>query len=433
MRVVKKLVRALIKTIAIVALLLILLFWLFTLPGQVEQRNLASNDVVSSQNLLSSSIRQLKSDSADLTITLTQANLDAMFNVASHTLKPFVFHGSIFDSGVVVHLVYALPGIFSERLIPLTCFFNETTQGFRVEDCKLGRVTIPSRFAHFLFESSIHALLDSPSDQQILQLISMGQVANQQVSFSRKPSQPINVELNPKLYAEQGLQSSLFSANKNPAPDIQVYLDELSRLYQSNQNERRLAFYMQHLFKFALHRADNAAVEQQYINALWALAVGLGNKRFARYANTSLTPDQVPQLPRVTLSGRGDLPLHFLYSAVFKNLGNAFLAEQIGSLKEINDAGRGGSGFSFIDMAANKAGINLVQQLVNIDPQQVRQLSTEQFEQAFFPSISELPEGLSEEAFINQFGSLTDSRYIELENIIEQRLAKLTLFKMSEN
>ena len=60
-----------------------------------------------------------------------------------------------------------------------------------------------------------------------------------------------------------------------------------------------------------------------------------------------------------TLSGRGDLSLHFLYSVILEQVGKENIGLSIGELKELLDSNEGGSGFSFADLAADKAGIYL--------------------------------------------------------------------------
>jgi hypothetical protein len=58
---------------------------------------------------------------------------------------------------------------------------------------------------------------------------------------------------------------------------------------------------------------------------------------------------------RVLLGGRVDFPQHFLVSAALVLEGSGTLSQAIGLYKEMLDS-RGGSGFSFTDMAANLAG-----------------------------------------------------------------------------
>lgn len=409
--------------------LCILLFWVLTVSGTVDRRLIFSQDVSASRNLLSSTIAQLKDADPVIALQFEQAQLDALLNVASHALNPIVFHGTISDAGVVVHLAYALPRPFEKRLVHSYCFFNETADGFVIEDCKVGKLPIADAVAMFVFKSGIKLLLDSPSDQQMLTLFQSGKVSNGKVNFTGQEMQPIKLALNPLLYSGRRLSNELLGATKELAPDIEIYLAELQRIQAANPNEHRLAFYLQRLLVLAITRAEKSDVRQEYMNALWALAVGFGNKSFARYAKQGLNQNDIPKLPAAILAGRQDLSLHFLYSAVIKTVGSAYIAEQIGSLKELSDSGKGGSGFSFVDTAANHAGIHFAQQLSNIDEKQVLMLNTNEFEMAFFPPVHDLPEGIREQQFNDVFGGLGGEGAKALEAMIKQRIAALSLFK----
>ncbi len=55
------------------------------------------------------------------------------------------------------------------------------------------------------------------------------------------------------------------------------------------------------------------------------------------------------------LHGRHDLPRHFMGSAAIAVSGGGALSQAIGLFKEIDDS-RGGSGFSFVDLLADRVG-----------------------------------------------------------------------------
>jgi len=61
---------------------------------------------------------------------------------------------------------------------------------------------------------------------------------------------------------------------------------------------------------------------------------------------------------RITLRGRQNLPRHFWVSAGLVILTDANRSLTVGIGKEMMDATPEGSGFSFIDMLANRAGIH---------------------------------------------------------------------------
>ncbi|MDP5133181.1 MAG: hypothetical protein NWQ54_20050 [Paraglaciecola sp.] len=416
------------KIIIFLLTIFALLFWTLTIPGKIAPTLLAAEDIVEAREVFANVFEQVRRADSGVEIKLTQQELDAVFSIANYTFKPVVWRGNISNAGVAIEFVYALPPWLGERLLHIYCFFYESPRGFVVDQCKVGKIAIPGKLANFLVYSAIKLLFDTPSDQQMLSLLNSGAVRANQITFQSTTIRLNEVGLNPQLYSGASSGMGLLGLNNEFAPDLTYYLDALEQLTRDSPKEHRLAYFMQKLLILAQSRADQTDLPDEYANVMWALAVGFGNKAFGRIANRSVSRDDIPSLRRVTLAGRQDLALHFLYSAVLKNVGNSAFAGQIGSIKEFNDSMEGGSGFSFVDMAANKAGIHFVTHLAQINSEIISTLSVPEFEKAFFPSITGLPEGIREQQFQQQFGGLAGQKVIELNGIIEQRLADLSLY-----
>ncbi|MUH73706.1 hypothetical protein [Psychrosphaera haliotis] len=166
-------------------------------------------------------------------------------------------------------------------------------------------------------------------------------------------------------------------------------------------------------------------------HALWALATYFGNRRFAKIAGLSMPstikPNQTP-----VLRTRQDLSLHFLYSAILEQLGGKQIGLNIGEIKELYDANEGGSGYSFADLAADKAGLSF-SQFVVYSEQKARQaqqmLAGIKEEAVFFPQINKLPEGLSATQFQQELGNKHSAQYKVLERIIDNRITELPLYQ----
>ena len=102
------------------------------------------------------------------------------------------------------------------------------------------------------------------------------------------------------------------------------------------------------------------------------------------------------------------------------------LADAIGLYKEVSDS-RGGSGFSFNDLAADRAGSRLGLRAVR-QPQQLQtRLAVGVNEAELLPDIRDLPESLSEAEFKRRYGSLDAPAYRRLMANIEGRLDRLPL------
>jgi len=135
---------------------------------------------------------------------------------------------------------------------------------------------------------------------------------------------------------------------------------------------------------------------------------------------------------RIRLGGRTDLSQHFWVSAALTVLADAPRALTVGLSKELMDSTPGGSGFSFVDMAANSAGIRLaVVATRSSDSAHDLQTRVRQGVSVadVLPSIVGLPEGLSRDEFQSAFGGLGGAETRRLLDEIDRRIAALRLFQ----
>jgi hypothetical protein len=181
---------------------------------------------------------------------------------------------------------------------------------------------------------------------------------------------------------------------------------------------------------FALARQRSAAGADPALENRAALVV------LTAYANgRSLQPLMPPGTAlaparplRVLLSGRRDFPLHFLISAALVTEGSSPLAAAVGLHKELADA-RGGSGFSFNDMAANLAGTRFGE-LALREPARLQRLAALGLDEAqFMPAVADLPEFMAQDEFERRFGGVGAPAYQRTMTEIEQRVAALPLFR----
>lgn len=132
-------------------------------------------------------------------------------------------------------------------------------------------------------------------------------------------------------------------------------------------------------------------------------------------------------LGQPTMHGRRDLAKHFFTSSFMVSLAGSGPARAVGLLKEMHDS-QGGSGFSFADMAANRAGIvfggAVLTGRVSLDD------VAERFAVAdYLPPIEDLQEQLGGAEFAEQFGGLGDDRLTAELRRIEDRILALPVYQ----
>ena len=166
--------------------------------------------------------------------------------------------------------------------------------------------------------------------------------------------------------------------------------------------------------------------------AILALGVIIGDDQVARIGRNELDPagmvDREALRNKITVSGRSDLPRHFAVCAALTVLTDQHRALAVGIAKEISDSNPGGSGFSFVDMVANKAGIRMTV-LASQDAESARhmqnRIAQSSGQDTFVPAIDGLPEGISAEAFGTEFGGLGGRRTRDLMAEIDHRVERL--------
>lgn len=131
-----------------------------------------------------------------------------------------------------------------------------------------------------------------------------------------------------------------------------------------------------------------------------------------------------------TLEGRRDLAKHFFVAAHLAAAGTPESADAMGISKEALDA-QGGSGFSFADVAANRAGIRFARAVLagRTSPERL----AESFRpRLFMPAVKDLPEGLQNADFIRQFGGPGDERFERQLGEINRRIDALPAYAAFE-
>lgn len=187
-----------------------------------------------------------------------------------------------------------------------------------------------------------------------------------------------------------------------------------------------LTRFFQPLFQLAEQRTmkmGNAESENRaLILTLAAYIVGANIGKFI--GDDKSIPRSQFGRARLTLVERTDLAKHFLVSAAITVSGGTGLANLAGIFKEMDDS-RGGSGFSFADLAADRAGVRFAEIAIASSNQAKfvqQQMGTIVMESDIMPNIDHLPEGIQELEFKQKYQDLDSATYRRIEEEIERRI-----------
>ena len=180
---------------------------------------------------------------------------------------------------------------------------------------------------------------------------------------------------------------------------------------------------------------ENAAEHNRA--AILALAIFIGHHRVANFVG-DVQPDADKALKPLTpplLRGRNDLARHFLISAALKVLSEQGVTLAIGEFKELMDRAMGGSGYSFVDLTADMAGIEFARVATSpVHAVRVQQLLSDMHDDdVIMPPVDGLAEGLSKDQFIEQFERVDSDAYLQEVAKIKARLANVPLYQLEDN
>jgi len=130
----------------------------------------------------------------------------------------------------------------------------------------------------------------------------------------------------------------------------------------------------------------------------------------------------------ITLAGRHDLAQHFVISAALAAWAGEPVADAIGLYKELEDA-RHGSGFSFIDLAADRAGTRFGEILIRNPEQLMAAMRTTFRDEQLLPTVGDLPEYLYQPEFKRRFDNPESPQFKAMTAEIEHRLDTLPLYR----
>ena len=294
--------------------------------------------------------------------------------------------------------------------------------GIRFEKCRIGRVTVPRFLLRAASPLLTSAILDDPDLRQIVAAIDSVRVEPDGVETDFRSSE-LRAKVVASLLARLGQKPDVLTRTK-------IHYRHLVRTAGELPADDRFAAFLQAAFQLAQKRskAEDPVLENRA--AILSLAILLGHWRVDTLVG-SVTDAELRRaarrhVGRVTLRGRRDWRRHFFVSAALALLSNESLSDEAGLFKEELDAGEGGSGFSFSDLLADRAG-TLFALAATRDEQSARRMQARLaagFEIGeIFPPAADLPEGIPDPQLQAEYGGVGGEKYKEVIREIERRLA----------
>ena len=359
-------------------------------------------------------------------VTLTETQVESLVGVLQRALPDFKGVVNISPIGGIINLTYAVQdtGYFvnaSALVLP--------GNSLRIEQVKIGDLTIPGRYLLRFLERTVNSYTDSE----------IATIALSRVERVTMKSGELTLDVG-RLDA---LLTELNVVASNMSVDEESELQRLSAYYLRYLSGREIALSTEPVSLIEYLREGMARAREQSETAedavlhnkavILALAVYVGHHRVGTLVG-DIQPNADKALkPRrgAVLHNRNDLARHFIISAALELLSEEGMSLAIGEFKELMDRGNGGSGYSFVDLAADMSGNEFAQVATEIstavDVQNA--MARIQSELEIIPAIEGLPEGLSKQAFIEQYERVDSIVYLKEVEEIKRRISLLPLYK----
>jgi hypothetical protein len=202
----------------------------------------------------------------------------------------------------------------------------------------------------------------------------------------------------------------------------------------TSTDPQSLADYLSLLMTYAQSQSDETNAFEHNQAVIMALAIFVGDYRMASLVGGVQLDSHELAKPRhqVVLAQRNDLARHFVISAALQVFSQQNMTMAIGEFKELMDRALGGSGYSFVDLTADMAGMAFANAAA--DPNYARRvqymLAGHAEDNHLLPNISGLPEGLSKVEFSRRYEDVDSPAYKDEIRTIHTRLQNLRLYQL---
>lgn len=403
-----------------------------TLALETQARYTSSHEITSNtyaqqaSSFLKRVSKQVLNVRKTITISASEEELNSVLALANRTYSAITGNVIVEQDNATFKLSIKL--VFLGQIFYVNTYgqLQASSNGLHWSEVNLGKITLTNSVADFVFNHAIKLALGKDYGQNILQGISNVTIAEKQIGLDFGPPKSLK-----QGFADAAQNLSAYSGksiNFN-TERIQLYLDFLVNMMRALPQEKTsLSIYLQALLKEARKQSQTYgfAAEKENLSALFALAIQVEPGVFRHFVS-KLNVRRLNASGKVimALNSRQDLAKHFVYSVALHILAKKGISFSLGEIKEVIDTQKGGSGFSFSDIAADRAGIRFAE--VAIDNAFSAQLLQEYsvvklIEPDIFPSIENLPDGLNQTQFNEQFSDIDSAKYQAVLAEIDRRI-----------
>lgn len=320
--------------------------------------------------------------------------------------------------------------------INLTATIDPSPTGLAVNTVSIGSLEMSGGLALSLAEALLNTLLSGDNiGTRLIKAIESVQVSHSTLYLAYRPVTGLRQAIDNTRGHIKEIRDELTLLGDPEL--VRLYYQTLCTLHQQigGLGKVSMGYYLSSAFSLAEKRSlAGAKPDEENVAALLALSIFLGSSSFDSVIG-AIDKETFQSCKvagsRIVLADRQDLRLHFIFSAALKVISDSGMSFAIGEFKELLDSQQGGSGFSFADLAADRAGIRFAELATDDERGALRlqhMASALTAEEVFFPAIAALPEGIPQQTFEAR-GGIESDYYREYLSTINARLESLPLYQ----
>ncbi len=412
----KKLIKILLYTLLSIAVLLTILlcFALDNSPQTIIMQGMNREDIQRAKQLLH--VAPEDRDSIK-TVSLNQKDMNI---AASYLLSHFVENTTMIEflgDRILFQIAIFVPENPWGRYLDFHFVLKQNGDAIIIKSFKIGEISIPDRAANFLIPFIVHHTALNQYWLAITQYVKNIRITPQTLEVSYLGS-----------IVETAKQLAI-NKHKN-YPNLYIYQQQINEIVNQHNPAWRLSLsdLLQPLFLTAYQRSTDENAIQENRAVIIAVASYVYKNELRHYLPLGLVYSKEYL---VFAFKRVDIPQHFIASALLTAVDTSLLSQQMGIEKEVGDA-QHGSGFSFIDLSADRAGTRFGQ-LAVASQRQARRLQQIMSEikdySAILPDIQDLPEHMDEATFKEKYQNVDSPSYKQMIQLIDSRIAALPLYQ----
>ena len=419
MKYILRLIVIALSTVVILCALLIV-FGISDTPTVAVGWTLTHDDIVRAKKILYEGSKT-KPDEIG-TIELTQPDINLAANYLFNRYRKSAVKIELKDNIVRFVVTMTLPKNYLGQYLNISFRFgNEGNNELpSIKKFKAGELLLPAKFSAFVIDNIIRHT--SLNEYFIL--------ATRPIRSIIIDQEKVTISYHSSLENLIQAQNVLADGGKNK--DLDIYQQKLTDVIAQHDSTWRLSLadLLKPLFTLAYQRSnlENAIDENKM--AIITINNYVNRKETKKFLSLPLATLSTDKRYPTFLYKRIDLAQHFIGSAAITASMNNQISKTVGEEKELSDA-QGGSGFSFVDLAADKAGTRFGE-MATSSPESARKLQKKISDikdyTDFMPDPSDLPEHMDDTEFKRRFESVDSAIYQELSKQIDERIIATPIY-----